>query len=288
MRREPQLPADRGNTSMARVKTTRLALTCATFLVAACGSSEASKDGAGGGSAGDAGSTATGGASSGGTGQSGSAGKSEGGTGPDTGGADTGGTSTGGDAGTGGTGAATGGTDTGGTSSGGDAGTGGSGAGGAAGSGAGSGAGGAGGKGGGGVPTFMTRTLATDHVAEGADAGDIDGDGVLDLVAGPRWYKGPSYALGGTLMPNPPTFTRDQYSTFFLTFVDDVDGDGRPDVIAIGDAGGANGTGTPNAFVYHNPGPTNLTQAWTKTAINSELVANESPNYVSLLGGPKR
>jgi hypothetical protein len=138
------------------------------------------------------------------------------------------------------------------------------------------------------VPAFTTRALAMDHVAEGADAGDIDGDGVIDLVAGPRWYKGPNFELGGTVMPNPPTFTRDQYSTFFLTFVDDVNGDGRLDVIAVGDAGGGNGSGTPNAHWYQNPGPTNLTQAWAKTPIHAGLVSNESPLYVNLLGDAKR
>jgi FG-GAP repeat len=147
---------------------------------------------------------------------------------------------------------------------------------------------GAGAGGGGGVPTFETRTLATDHVAEGADAGDIDGDGVIDLVAGPRWYKGPDFALGGTLMAAPPTFTRDQYSTFFLTFVDDVNGDDMLDVIAIGDAGGGNGSGTPNAFWYQNPGPASLGQPWTKTALYSGLVSNESPAYVDLLGDARR
>jgi hypothetical protein len=155
------------------------------------------------------------------------------------------------------------------------------GAGGTAGSGGGA-AGAGGGKGG--VPTFMTRTLAMDHVAEGADAADIDGDGVIDLVAGPRWYKGPDFALGGTLLPNPPTYTRDQYSLFFLAYVGDVNGDMRPDVIGIGDAGGANGTGTPNAHWYQNPGPGNFTQTWTKTPIYSGLVSNESPLYMDLLG----
>lgn len=136
----------------------------------------------------------------------------------------------------------------------------------------------------GGVPSFVTRTLAMDHVAEGADSGDIDGDGVIDLVAGPRWYKGPDFSLGGTLVANPPTFTRDQYSTFFLTFVGDVDGDARPDVIAVGDAGGGNGSGTPNAHWYRNPGPQSLGQPWTKTALYDGLVANESPAYHDLIG----
>jgi hypothetical protein len=134
------------------------------------------------------------------------------------------------------------------------------------------------------VPTFQTRTLAMDHVAEGADAADIDGDDIIDLVAGPRWYKGPSFELGGTIMANPPTFTRDQYSTFFLTFVDDVNADGHPDVIAVGDAGGGNGSGTPNAHWYQNPGPASLGQAWTKTPLYSGLVSNESPAYVDVVG----
>src|SRR4029077_14550844 len=126
------------------------------------------------------------------------------------------------------------------------------------------------------------------HTAEGADVGDINGDGVIDLVAGPNWDAGTGFALGGSVMANPPSFTMDQYSTFFLTFVDDVNGDGRPDVIAIGDAGGANGTGTPNAVVYINPGPANLGQPWVKQAITTGLVANESPAYLNLVGDGKR
>jgi len=136
--------------------------------------------------------------------------------------------------------------------------------------------------------TWTTRTLSTQHTSEGAEVGDINGDGVLDLVAGPTWYAGPNFTVGGTLMATVPTFTMDQYSTFFLTFVDDVNGDSRPDVIAIGDAGGGNGSGNPNAFWYANPGPTNLTQPWTKTAIFNGLVANESPAYLNLVGDSKK
>lgn len=160
--------------------------------------------------------------------------------------------------------------------------------GGAAGSGTGGAVAGSDPGGGGGVPTFTTKALAMDHVAEGADAGDIDGDGVVDLVAGPRWYKGPAFELGGTVIADPPTFTRDQYSKFFLTFLEDMNADGRLDVVAIGDAGGANGTGTPNAVWYENPGSAGLGQPWTKNTLYTGLVSNESPALANLVGDARR
>ena len=139
------------------------------------------------------------------------------------------------------------------------------------------------------VPTFTTRALAMDHVAEGADVGDIDGDGVIDLVAGPRWYKGPGFALGGTVIANPPTFTRDQYSTFFLTFVDDVNGDGRPDVIAIGDAGGANGTRHAERLLVPKSRPRRTSRCpGRRRPSTGGSLRTSRPRYVNLLGDAKR
>jgi hypothetical protein len=138
------------------------------------------------------------------------------------------------------------------------------------------------------VPTFQTTTLSMDHTAEGADVGDIDKDGVLDLVAGPIWYKGPAFAMGGKILATVPTFTRDEYSTFFLSFVADIDSDDNLDVIGIGDAGGGNGTGTPNAHWYKNPGPQNLAMTWQKIPIYDGLVANESPIFADLVGDAKK
>jgi hypothetical protein len=219
--------------------------------------------GASGGSGGSAGSGATGGAAGGSAGDGAS-----GGTAGDGGVA---GDGSGGDAGDPG----------GGGGSGADAGTGGA-------AGAVAGSSGAGGSGTGWTPEFQTATLSPDHYAEGAAVGDIDDDGVLDLVAGPIWYAGPDFEEGGRLFDPVPTFTRDQYSTFFLTFVEDLDADGNLDVIGIGDAGGGNGSGNPNSHWYKNPGPTNLGSEWQKTPIFDGLISNESPAFADLLGDSKK
>jgi hypothetical protein len=250
------------------------------------GSGGASGNGNSGGASGKGGGT-------GGVGPGGTAGSSgNGGAGTSGGGAGT----SGGKAGTAGNAGAGGNA---GTSGAGAAGAGGIDAGGTAGRGGGGAAGtsGAGGSAGTGIPdggkrpvTFMTRTLSAQHFAEGADVGDINGDGAIDLVAGPNWYAGPNFDLGGTLMANPPTYSKDQYSTFFLTFVDNLNGDNYPDVIAIADAGIAvPGAGANvNAVWYENPGPANLSQPWTRRALHNAFVSNESPAYVNLLGDAKR
>ncbi|HLU49414.1 MAG TPA: hypothetical protein VK116_15060, partial [Planctomycetota bacterium] len=41
------------------------------------------------------------------------------------------------------------------------------------------------------TPTFEKRRLSDEYWAEGASAGDFDGDGALDVVCGPWWWKGP-------------------------------------------------------------------------------------------------
>jgi hypothetical protein len=269
-------------------------VTIAVAVAPGCTAERDSGTGAGrGGTSGGAGaSTAgSGGASSstgGGAGTSSIAGQA--GTASSTGG---GGGATGAGAGGASTGGASAGGGTAGQDAGGEAGTGGVSGSAAAGLAGTSGAAGAGMAGSAGapaawVPTFTTQTLSMEHTAEGADVGDIDRDGVLDLVAGPTWYKGPDFAVGGEILAMVPTFTRDQYSTFFLTFVADLDADLNPDIIGIGDAGGGNGTGTPNAHWYKNPGPQNVASTWQKTPLFDGLVSNESPIFADLLGDSKK
>ena len=131
-------------------------------------------------------------------------------------------------------------------------------------------------------PRFATRILSADYYAEGADVGDIDGDGRVDLVAGPHWYAAPSFELSGSIVADPKKLGMDEYGEFFLVFVDDINADSRPDVIAVGIAGGDNGQ--PNTYWYENPGRDKLAQPWPKHLFFSDLVSNESPAYLNLVG----
>lgn len=130
---------------------------------------------------------------------------------------------------------------------------------------------------------FETIELSSDFYSEGSAVGDVDGDGIDDLIAGPRWYRGPNYELGGVLY-DAPTYLPDEYSKFFLTFTDDLNHDGYVDLLVIAGPGGPEGLGQPNADWFENPGPSKLDQDWPKHPLFSGLVSNESPLYANLVG----
>ena len=94
--------------------------------------------------------------------------------------------------------------------------------------------------------------------------------------------RAPSFTLGGTVIANPPTFTMNQYSTFFLTFVDDVNGDGRPDVIAVGDAGGGNGSGTRTRSGTRTPGRRTWASRGRRPRSSAAWSPTNRPRYVNV------
>ena len=94
---------------------------------------------------------------------------------------------------------------------------------------------------------FDIKLLAVD-TNEGCDVGDVNKDGVLDVVAGRFWFAGPDY------VPRPlralAEFGKD-YSASNGDFLHDVDGDGWLDVLSIAFV-------ENKLFWYRNPGKQGL------------------------------
>lgn len=126
------------------------------------------------------------------------------------------------------------------------------------------------------TPTFERRTLTTDFFSEGCAVGDLDGDGVPDIVAGPHWYAGPDFRVRHTFAANPGRpYDALGYSESFVQLVTDLNGDGKPDIITVGFPG-------KETFWYENPGaPT--AGPW-KRHLFLARTDNESPHLVDLDG----
>lgn len=123
--------------------------------------------------------------------------------------------------------------------------------------------------------SFDRKQLTDVYFSEGANAGDIDGDGHADAVYGPYWFAGPDFAKKREIYPPKPQ-PRERYADNFFNWVYDFNGDGHNDVFVVGFPA------TP-AFVYENPGKDGLDKHWKKHQV-FDSVANESPHFTNLVG----
>ena len=76
---------------------------------------------------------------------------------------------------------------------------------------------------------FEKIVLTDKYYCDGIQAGDINRDGQLDIVAGPFWYAGPTFAQAAAFYPPvalPPEKTP---SDSMFSFVHDFSGDGWPE-----------------------------------------------------------
>ncbi|MGI9471067.1 MAG: FG-GAP repeat domain-containing protein, partial [Rubripirellula sp.] len=129
-------------------------------------------------------------------------------------------------------------------------------------------------------PVFETQRLSDVYFSEGANAGDVNGDGNVDVVCGPYWYEGPDFKRKHAIYEPLPQ-NRDRYADSFFSWIFDFNGDGHSDVLAVGFPG------TP-AFVYENPGVVagknpGAETHWKKHEV-LDWVSNESPQFVDLVG----
>src|SRR6516162_4498109 len=101
------------------------------------------------------------------------------------------------------------------------------------------------------LPSFRKIQLTDKFWAEGANFGDFNRDGKMDVVSGPFWYEGPDLKKRHEYAPANATFKLKKpdgsqetipgfegglgainaYSDNFFAFTYDFNGDGWPDIL---------------------------------------------------------
>jgi len=123
--------------------------------------------------------------------------------------------------------------------------------------------------------SFDRQQLTGTYFSEGANAGDINGDGKADVVYGPYWFEGPSFEKKHEIYAPKPQ-NMEGYADNFFNWVYDFNGDGASDVFVVGFPG------TPG-YIYENPKAEGLGKHWKKHQV-FDSVANESPQLINIVG----
>src|SRR5688500_4837122 len=122
---------------------------------------------------------------------------------------------------------------------------------------------------------FDKRWLSGMFYGEGANFGDFNKDGKLDVVSGPYIYDGPEFTVKHEFMPREPSDPL-HYSKNFFAYTHDFNKDGFTDILIIGFPG-------QETFWYENPGAKKDAKHWERRVV-LKVTDNESPMLTNVVG----
>lgn len=145
--------------------------------------------------------------------------------------------------------------------------------------------------------TFRKIQLTDQFWGEGANYGDFNKDGVMDVVSGPYWYAGPDFKKRQEYAPATQTFKlkvgpmtevtvpgyegglgkNNTYSENFLAYTYDFNGDGWTDILILGFPG-------KESWWFKNP--QGAAGHWERYTV-IDVTDNESPTFTDLTGDGK-
>lgn len=125
--------------------------------------------------------------------------------------------------------------------------------------------------------TFKRTQLDNKFRSEGVAVGDFNGDGKLDVSSGSVYYAAPDWKMVPVL-EEPKEYDPHNYSNSFCNFADDINGDGRTDLIVVD---------FPGQQTWWFEQPEKPGPAW-KRHEGTPVTNNESPSFVDIDGDGRR